>query len=295
MQLYKTRLIPESPFATPLRGDTLFGQLCWGILFQYGEARLKELLEGYEFEPFMVVSDPFAPGFLPKPTLPPRMLGLSPLKREEESQKVWIAPEALVKGAYHEAKRDDEVGNCDQDFVQAHHHLDYRNFRMDGDRFAPYNVTNYQLSDKEIYFLVDESRLSRHELEEVLAFVGMYGYGKDSTIGKGRFRVEPLQRSELHQRGEYFMTLSASVLEGIKCQQYWYELLVHFGKHGALRAYQNPFKYPLLMAGCGAVVRMDEVVNLSYIGRGVRGISPTYPDTVHQGYAIVTAIGGIEA
>jgi CRISPR-associated protein Csm4 len=45
MKLYKTTITPTSNFATTLKGDTLFGQICWGIFYSLEEKRLKELLK----------------------------------------------------------------------------------------------------------------------------------------------------------------------------------------------------------------------------------------------------------
>ncbi len=47
MDMITLRIRPLSPFGTPPLGDTLFGQLCWAIRHQSGEARLRELLDGY--------------------------------------------------------------------------------------------------------------------------------------------------------------------------------------------------------------------------------------------------------
>ena len=77
MRLYKTTITPISSFATPLKGDTLFGQICWAIRYIYKEDRLNSLLQNYDTEPFLIVSDGFASGYLPKPTLPSALLNES--------------------------------------------------------------------------------------------------------------------------------------------------------------------------------------------------------------------------
>ena len=42
MQAYKLTLTLQSAFATPLKGDTLFGQLCWAIRNRLGEDALTD-------------------------------------------------------------------------------------------------------------------------------------------------------------------------------------------------------------------------------------------------------------
>ena len=54
MKLYKTTFIPTSNFATTLKGDTLFGQICWAIRYTFGNDKLEALLLNYETKPFLV-------------------------------------------------------------------------------------------------------------------------------------------------------------------------------------------------------------------------------------------------
>jgi len=84
MKLYKTTITPTSNFATTLKGDTLFGQICWGIFYSLEEKRLKELLKNYKENPFLVVSDGFREGYLPKPKMPSYLLKEDP----EEKRKI---------------------------------------------------------------------------------------------------------------------------------------------------------------------------------------------------------------
>ena len=75
MTLYKTTITPKSNFTTPLKGDTLFGQICWAIRYRLGEDRLNELLSDYDKKPFLIVSDGVAGGDLPKPSMPSHLWG----------------------------------------------------------------------------------------------------------------------------------------------------------------------------------------------------------------------------
>ncbi len=93
MDNYQVTLHPRSAFGTPLAGDTLFGQLCWAIRERFGEARLTSLLEGYtEANPFLVVSDAFPAGWVPRPQLPDFLLGIDgdPAQRKTAKKRVWL-------------------------------------------------------------------------------------------------------------------------------------------------------------------------------------------------------------
>ena len=71
MTTYRATLKLHTAFGTPLAGDTLFGQLCWTAREHLGEAELERLLKGYTSDnPWLVVSDGFPSGYLPKPNVP---------------------------------------------------------------------------------------------------------------------------------------------------------------------------------------------------------------------------------
>jgi len=290
MKLYKTKLTPRSEFATPLKGDTLFGQMCWSIAYLYGQDRLESLLDTYTQKPFMVVSDAFVPGYLPKPSLPSELLGEKSEEKKSNRRKIWMTPQMLSSGDCANAKTDTEVNNKDGQVNKVHNSLDYRSFNTGTDEFAPYSVTEYHIGPKDIYLLIDESAISSEEVKELLSFTGLHGYGKDASIGKGRFDISPLEAAELPQKGSRFMTLGPSVLQGGEWVDAWYETFVRFGKHGGKLAKSNAFKKPLLMADRGAVLKFANEAEVQYIGKGIKGISTAHPETVHQGYAITIAI-----
>ena len=69
--LHRATIALHTPLGTPLAGDTLFGQLCWALRDAAGSDALGKALEGYtQGKPWLVVSDGFPAGCLPRPTLP---------------------------------------------------------------------------------------------------------------------------------------------------------------------------------------------------------------------------------
>jgi len=66
MKLYKATIKPISSFASPLKGDTFFGQLCWMIVYKYGEKKLKSLLGRYKTSPFFSSIGCFCKGVFTK-------------------------------------------------------------------------------------------------------------------------------------------------------------------------------------------------------------------------------------
>jgi hypothetical protein len=93
MNTFKFTVQPLTAFGTPLAGDTLFGHLCWAIRERNGENGLSDLLEGYTAgRPFLVASDGFPEGLIPRPTAPDSALGLKtdPSQRKRARRLRWL-------------------------------------------------------------------------------------------------------------------------------------------------------------------------------------------------------------
>jgi len=287
MKLYKTTLIPSSNFSTKLKGDTLFGQICWAIRFNFGEEQLKKLLSTYDEKPFLIVSDPFAKDYLPKPTMPSIYLNEDATKKKENRKKIWLTLRELQNGKFDKAKTNEDVKNIDKNEVVIRNAINYKTSTT-GDGFDPYAEDELNITPKDIYFLLDDD-FSLDTLQNSLELVSQMGYGKDTTIGKGRFTFTLLEEQSISYEGTTFMALSPFTPKGIKCKNLFYEPFTRFGKTGASRANTNAFKKPLLLADSGAVIDYETKQYLQYIGSAIKNIS-TYKDIVHQGYSIVLPI-----
>jgi len=297
MRLYKTTLTPLSNFATTLRGDTLFGQLCWAIRYSFGEDRLIELLSSYKDKPFLIVSDGFASGYLPKPTAPMEFLREDITKKKENRKQKWLTLKELQNADFSQAKTDEEVKSHSVGSVTIKNSLNYKTFHTDDSGiFSPYGIYEFPLNTQDLYFLIDESKYKLIELHKALEMVASMNYGKKASIGKGSFLFGDFESVELGRGSDTFMALSPFVLEGDKSiKECYYEPFTRFGKHGAGLANKNPFKSPLLLADSKAVIVCQERQNdLQYIGKAIKGHSSN-PHTVHQGYSIVIPIQGAKS
>ena len=290
MKLYRVSITPTSDFATKLKGDTLFGQFCWAIYYHLGKDRLEELLKDYreQKEPFLVVSDGFTQGYLPKPKMPSIFLDEKSEDKKINRKKVWLTLDDLLNGEYANAKQEKEIGSRDKQDMSLHNSLNYKTFHT-GDGFDPYALEVTSLSKKDIYFLLDENQLPFNEFKEVLSLLSDMGYGKKSTIGKGRFEIDKIKEVKVASSSKVFMTLSPFTPKGIVCKSIYYDPFTRFGKFGGERAYKSAFKKPLLLADVASVVEFEKVETHQYLGSAISGLSdnPKYKDTVHQGYSIV--------
>jgi CRISPR-associated protein Csm4 len=291
MKLFKTTITPKSNFASSLKGDTLFGQLCWTIRYKYGVEKLEKLLSTYDTNPFMIVSDGYVTNYLPKPKLPPKLLKEDPKEKKVNRKKVWLTIKELQNSEFNKARTDKELELNKKEIVTIHNSINYQTFMTDDTgTFAPYGEKEFVLEKQDIYILIDTTQFTKDELIESFKLLSLSGYGKDTTIGKGRFEFTNFEEINLFFESTFFMTLSPSSIQGLKCKNTYYEPFVRFGKFGADRAYKNAFKKPILLADSGTVIEFETKQTKKYIGKAIANISDTHKDAVHQGYSIVLPI-----
>jgi CRISPR-associated protein Csm4 len=307
----KATLAPKTAFATPLMGDTLFGQLCWAIRHGWGEARLTELLDGYTAgQPFLVVSDAFPAGYVPMPTLPSAYWHgeTDPSQRKVLKRRVWLAEADITQplGDWQGlAKAPDEIGAKTEDRPQPRNSLNRLTLATGkGAGFAPYTVRQHWYppgARLDIHLRLDESRFSQVDLEQMLAVVGLAGFGKDANVGLGKFTLETLQAhtQPYQSHANAWLTLAPCAPQGLglDARRSHYRPFTRYGRHGAEAVLRgNPFKTPLLLANTGAVFSPGERgqgVDVPFIGQGLGGegrLSKALPQTVHQGYAPVVGL-----
>lgn len=294
MNLYKTTISPLSTFATAFQGDTLFGQLCWAIKYSFGEERLEQMLNSYGSHPFLIVSDGFASGYVPKPSMPTALLSENMEDKKKNRKRRWLTLQELQNGNFTQAKTDSEIGYINKTASVVKNSINYKTFTTGDEGFDPYSENETALSKHDIYFLIDENLFSKDDLQIALRTVSLMGYGKNSSIGKGRFDFSDFVQVSLENRdSNSYMTLSHCSLEGVECKEVFYEPITKFAKHGADLATSLPFKKPLLLVKSGSVVIFNKTNDIQYIGKALQGHS-SHAKTVHQGYSIVIPINGVE-
>lgn len=302
MKIYRFTLSPQSAFGTPLVGDSLFGQLCWAIVNRFGESRLTKLLQGYtEQKPFMVVSDCFPQGYLPLPTLPSNFWQIDEshkIDRKKLKKIQWVkfneARQSAVKSWLELGiSTNFKFEKKSQD--QYHNTINRRTGTTGEGIFAPYttNLTWYQKEQKlDLYIVLDENRFSLSDLIQVLADVGRFGFGRDASIGLGKFSVdENFQAVEfLQKNANCYFTLANCAPQGLGLnrENSYYQITTRFGRHGDVQALSsNPFKKPIILAEAAAIFSPNDYKVRSFLGNGLSDVSHTQPNAVHQGYAPV--------
>lgn len=317
MQTYKAVIRPLSAFGTTLKGDTLFGQLCWALRNRQGEPSLNDLLVDYHrSRPFVVVSDALPSGHLPRPQLPTHCFTASAEDRKILKKRIWLPLAAFAHPVAdwlaHCVPSTAIPGGSVTQHPQPHNSIN-RLTNTTGDGFAPYSMNQYWYAaqpDKksvpcpslDIILVLDESRLSPQDLRQALEDMGQVGFGRDASIGLGKFEVTDYQPSDglIQADANAWLTLAPCAPQGLPWNetQCFYQPFTRFGRHGDVGVHLGkPFKTPVLLADTGAVLmpKSDSAltINQRFTGQGLGGngqLSKALPTTVHQGYAPVVGI-----
>ena len=299
MKLYRFTLTPQSAMGTPLVGDTLFGQLCWAVRNRFGEARLIELLEGYTTQhPFMVVSDAFPEGFLPLPTLPSTFWETkTETDRKSLKKAQWVKITDAEKSAvkfWQEFALQANFQFKKETQDQFHNTIDRQTNTTGDGQFAPYSteLTWFGAQQKfDLYVVLDENRFSLEALKIVLQDVGNIGFGRDASIGLGKFRCENPQTFDFTQpNANCYLTLANCAPQGLGLskERCYYQITTRFGRHGDIQALSsNPFKKPIILAKPAAIFTPENYQPRLFLGNGLGNVSYAQPEAVHQGYAPV--------
>lgn len=319
MRTYRARLTPLSAFGTKPMGDTLFGQLCWAVRNRHGEERLIPLLDGYTHgRPFAVMSDALPAGYLPRPSLPGHWFREVPnTDRKSAKKRVWLPLDQFHKPVadwLEYCQPSSSIpGATATEHPQPHNTLNRHTCTTGEGQFAPYAMSQlwYGCRDREgekamesqtnvqldVYVVLDEARLSADELRGLLADIGMVGFGRDASIGLGKYKLDELSSVELptQDNANSWLTLAPCAPQGLPWQadRCFYQPFTRFGRHGDVAVHgRNPFKTPVLLANTGAVLAPAEYEARYFTGQGLGGdssLSKGIPGTVHQGYAPVVA------
>ena len=314
MNSFRLTLHPRSAFGTPLAGDTLFGQLCWALRHQLGNARLNTLLDGYTArQPFAVISDGLPHGFLPLPSLPSIFWAKNDVDRKILKKKRWLPlkdASSLLENWQSLAYDDSEaveavtgiVAPLNTEQAQPHNSINRQTGTTGEGQFAPYSQAQiwfHPAIQFDLYIVLDESRLTLAELESALAYIGQTGFGRDASIGLGKFDLVGTAQttpfgSNANNKPNAWLTLGpcAPQGQGFCPQRSYYQPLTRFGRHGDIAVQSGiPFKHPILLARGGSVFWPEKLDSAQhFIGQGLTGVSEAMPETVHQGYAPVFAL-----
>ena len=312
---YLVRLTLEGPISTPLHSGTIFGHLCWAMRHIDGEDALSRWLAQQAHDP-LLVSDGLPAGCLPRPLLAPKTIGLA-LKPGEvkKLRKTPFLP--LTDFLELRSGLDEErlIERLRLGFAEQGECRRRRPDRLIGVRVAHNTINRHTARTPDsggLYFTDEQwpaaagaefdvyvhTSMPAPKLGELFSLVGEWGFGKDSSTGRGRFRVEILSPAgglfdfpEANRR----LSLSHGVLtENMADPRYrlethygklgslWANTKVHFspggGEGGRLKA-AGPFKHPITLLKPGATFRP---VDGGPYGCMLAGVHPAKKEVRHN-------------
>lgn len=310
MQTYRLTLDPLTSLGTPMAGDTLFGQLCWTLHHQLGNAALNDLLAGYTAgKPFAVVSDAFPQGHIPLPNLPSSIWQAgADNDRKLLKKKRWFPVSSMREqlSKWQQLAQTDAALGAAIEQAQPHNTINRQTGTTGTGMFAPYTMGQTWLKPENllnVIVVLDETRLSTAQLQAAFAYIGAHGFGRDASIGLGKFALvgdataitwEPPGQGQPNA----WLTLAPCAPQGLgfcPVRSHW-NTVTRFGRHGDVAVQSGvPFKRPVLLAKTASVFWPEQLdPSQAFIGQGLGGaaapVSLAMPETVQQGYAPVVPI-----
>lgn len=272
---FRLRLDPLSPFGTPPTSGTLFGQIAWTYRDRNGREALKAWFDRLPQEPFLI-SDLFPADHIAKPILAPGAALVAPDQRKRLKKRRFI-PLAhwsrLRAGALAAALGEAMLREGGDPLWLAprpvpHNRLDRRSGQTPAEGEGGFWVA------EELWPEVHRSRgaifadlyvrgaLPAPEVADLLSAMGSDGFGRDASIGRGRFTVEgwsacPDLLAVPEGPGALrWLSLSQGVITPNMEEARW-ERFVLFGKvgKGMLAEGKRPWKLPIVLAASGATFR----------------------------------------
>jgi CRISPR-associated protein Csm4 len=257
MDYAKIIIKPVSPFITALQSDTIFGHFAWGYRYCFGEEKLKDLLKNFKEKPFIVFSDGFIKGTLPKPFLKPYLPKNEELLFAKEIKKISFIDKKIIF---------ENIDNLNDEIIFKKLLKNKGKERLKAETLITQkNSVNRNLNlvieglysikenffekgfEFELYFKYHN--ISKQEVEEVFELISKRGYGKDKSTGKGRFKFEIdwdfEEKKYFKEKKEKYLNLS-TMLMSHNMHLLYGKTITKFPKAGGIYAYSEPFKNPFI-------------------------------------------------
>lgn len=226
MRIFRFAVRPRSGMGTLLKGDTIFGHICWQAAYDdtlFGKP-LSALLTDYSVAPFLVVSSAY-PMFsqggreiyaLKRPDLPSRYFFNSTTidertaisNRKEAKKKCWMIARSgeRLSSLNDEIYRDsaelaheitdqrrhfsrNEPPHILAEFLQPRNTINRLTGTTGEGQFAPFSVEQhaYHPGIDLAIFIGLSDKVSPESVLVALTRIGETGFGKDASVGLGKF------------------------------------------------------------------------------------------------------------
>ncbi len=292
MALYRITLELKSSLITPLKGDTIWGHIVWGIANHEGEQAVSSFLEEQKQQPELVVSSAFPEGYVCRPIPKPRerkeALNVDSYTDIKKSKKRRIIKASTLLKGVEEPPKDIDKPNIMTVSV-THNTMDRRSGAvLEGGLYSQAeDWISWDNNRMDIYI---ESSYSADRLRTLIEWAFENGYGADASTGKGNISVvaDSLTQVELIYDTGLYMSLAPFVID--PCQNIRNlraDTFVRSGRLGGEFSDLSPFKKTVVLFSEGAVFESDD--NMNYCGRLLTNIHAD-PRICQSGFAPVIPV-----
>ncbi len=272
-----------SPVASLMQSDTIFGQFAWWYRYKYGEDRLTDALKGFETQPFVVFSDGFLENTISIPILKPQSLS----KIKDNIGEKYYEKMKDVKSARYVKLDDEWLNESSINFFSIYPFMNCESDkRVKSQKFIRNSINRISNTTEEglysteetffdssinvdIYAKYDENKIIKDEIEEIFDEIGSFGFGKDKSTGKGRFKLVNIEENpsilEARQTNA-FINLSSGIYDE-NCEILFGKTFTKFGKHSEELVFKNPFKNPVILFKSGSVFKVKQIKEI--YGKGL--------------------------
>lgn len=289
MQLYKATIKLESSLVTPLKGDTIWGHVVWGIANHEGDEAVESFLnEEKSDNPSFIISSAFPKGTICKPYPKHESRGeMSTKKYADIKKKKKI--KFVSSSDFFKMEQESCNESSPYKITQVMHNgiNRFSNTVEEGSLYSIQEIWSSQ-SEFDLYVV---SKYDEARIKQILDWAFENGYGADASTGKGRISVVGVAKVETKLSTTRYVVLApfvtdfSVVKEGTLCA----DTFIRTGKiGGAFVTSMNPYKKTVMMFDEGAV--FESTKPIQFIGKLITQVHSD-ERICHSGFAPVIPIG----
>jgi CRISPR-associated protein Csm4 len=275
MNLYRFRLVPESPWRTPWQSDTLAGLLCWMCARTEGDTVLRQQIiePALAGRPPFVLSDAFPGDWLRVPAAV-RLLDSPAEQRKTVKRAKWLSQKSFGRLQCGELPTMSELIHESGilEYTQLRNTISRSsNTTTDGGGLFP---TQESVLDKDVNCLTIYARVEAGFVEPFWRLVqelAHWGFGSDRSAGKGQFRLgsqlESANELDAPADADGCVVLSTFQPAASDPTDGAWESFTKYGKLGPDFGLENVFKRPMIVFRPGACFRGQAA--RGWIGRAI--------------------------
>ncbi len=265
MALFRIQIKLKSPLVTPLKGDTIWGHIAWGIANHEGDNAVAKFISDCKENHVFVISSAFPKGTVCKsiPDVPERIENLSPedyakikqsKKKKYESASTYVDITESTQNTYE--KIPFKAKTVTHNSISR-----ISNSVVDGGLYSIDELwTDSEHSDFDLYVL---SSYSAERIKQLCEWAFENGYGADSSTGKGEIEVgKNITEVKTKLYGNKYMALAPFVVSDMtEIRNLRADIFVRSGKiGGSFVSSLSPYKKTVVLYEEGAVFESDKPI-----------------------------------